>query len=87
MAPGSVDLESNVLASTIRSPPDARPFGDYAKRDGSASWRDSPLPQSLGPGAWDELDAMIDREDYRARFLENDQQAERLQAQQQLQQQ
>ena len=24
----------------------------------------SPLPQSLGPGAWDELDAMIDREDY-----------------------
>lgn len=23
-----------------------------------------PLPQSLGPGAWDELDAMIDREDY-----------------------
>ena len=24
----------------------------------------SPLPESLGPGAWDELDAMIDREDY-----------------------
>jgi hypothetical protein len=63
------------------------PFGDYAKRDGSASWRHSPLPQSLGPRAWDELDAKIDREDYRARFLENDQQAERLQAQQQLQQQ
>jgi transglutaminase-like putative cysteine protease len=24
----------------------------------------APLPESLGPGAWDELDAMIDREDY-----------------------
>jgi transglutaminase-like putative cysteine protease len=23
-----------------------------------------PLPESLGPGAWEELDAMIDREDY-----------------------
>jgi len=24
----------------------------------------SPLPESLGPGAWDELDAMIERDDY-----------------------
>jgi transglutaminase-like putative cysteine protease len=24
----------------------------------------APLPESLGPGAWEELDAMIDREDY-----------------------
>jgi transglutaminase-like putative cysteine protease len=24
----------------------------------------APLPETLGPGAWDELDAMIDREDY-----------------------
>jgi transglutaminase-like putative cysteine protease len=24
----------------------------------------TPLPESLGPGAWDELDAMIEREDY-----------------------
>jgi transglutaminase-like putative cysteine protease len=24
----------------------------------------APLPEQLGPGAWDELDAMIDREDY-----------------------
>jgi hypothetical protein len=36
----------------------------------------------MAPGS-----VVIDREDYRERFLENDQQAERLQAQQQLQQQ
>jgi len=36
---------------------------DHSRRPGRGE-NPSPLPQSLGSGAWDELDAMIDREDY-----------------------